>query len=124
MQPRERRTTKQKSKESSQGRTFFSKFTSPEQSYAAALRQDKQHPQPKAPQTDGKSVRHPLQQYLSQQGFQKPGLSVQAPISSNNNAVATVVQQIMIELSGAVSEEVRVMVIRKMVLNLMQQNGC
>jgi hypothetical protein len=32
-------------------KTFFSKFTSPEQSYVAALRQDTQHQQPEAPQT-------------------------------------------------------------------------
>jgi hypothetical protein len=38
--------------------------------------------------------------------------------------MATVVHQIMTELSEAVSEKDRIMVITKMVLNLMQQNGC
>jgi hypothetical protein len=38
--------------------------------------------------------------------------------------VATVVQQIMTELSESVSEKGKIMVITKMVLNLMQQNGC
>jgi hypothetical protein len=34
------------------GRTFFSKFTSPQQSYAAALHQDTQHQQPQTTQTE------------------------------------------------------------------------
>jgi hypothetical protein len=38
------------------GRTFFSKINSPEQSYAAALCLDKQHQQPKAPQTGEKCM--------------------------------------------------------------------
>jgi hypothetical protein len=51
-------------------------------------------------------------------------MSVQAPSSSNNEFVATVVQQIMTKLTKAESEADRVMVITKLVLNLMQQNGC
>jgi hypothetical protein len=35
----------------------------------------------------------------------------------------TVVQQIMTELSGAVSEEDKIVAITKTVLNLMKQNG-
>jgi hypothetical protein len=58
------------------------------------------------------------QQYLPQKEFQKTGLSVQAPRSSSN---ATVVHQIMTELSKAVSEEDRVTVITKLVLNLTLQ---
>jgi hypothetical protein len=50
---------------------FFSKFASPEQFYTAALHQDTHHQQPQAPQTDGKSVRHPIQQHLPQQEIQK-----------------------------------------------------
>jgi hypothetical protein len=48
---------------------------------------------------------------------------MQAPSLSSNDTVATVVHQIMTELSKAVSEEDRVMVITKLVPNLMQQNG-
>jgi hypothetical protein len=76
------------------GRTFFSKFTSTQQSYAAALRQDKQQQQPQTAQTE--------QQYVPQQEFQKTDLSVQAPSSSNNDSVATVVHQIMTKLTKAV----------------------
>jgi hypothetical protein len=114
MQPRERRTAKgraQRAPKRSSGRTFFSEFTSPQQSYAAALLQDTQHEQPQTTQRE--------QQYLPQKEFQKTGLSVQAPSSSSNDTVATVVHQIMTELSKAVSEEDRVMVITKLILNLM-----
>jgi hypothetical protein len=64
--------------------------------------------------------------YLPQKEFQITGLSVQAPSSSNNNMlnVVTVVQQIMAKLTKAVSEEDILKVITKLVLNLMQQNGC
>jgi hypothetical protein len=108
------------------GRALFSKFTSAEQSYAAALRQDTQQQQPQAPHTDGKSMHHPIQQHLPQQEFQKMGLSVQAPSSSNNDKlkVAVVARQIMKELSEAVSEEDKAMIVTMMVLDLMQQNGC
>jgi hypothetical protein len=86
---------------------FFPKFTSSEQSYAAALRQDTQHQQPQAPQTDGKSLQPPVQQHLPQQEIQKTGLSIQAPSSSNSAVlkVATVEQQITIELSEAVPDK-------------------
>jgi hypothetical protein len=86
---------------------FFFKFTSTEQYLAAALREHTQHKQPQAPQTDGKSFWPPVQQQWSQQEIQKTGLSVQASNSSNNDKlkVATVVQQIMTELSESMSEE-------------------
>jgi type IV pilus biogenesis protein CpaD/CtpE len=61
---------------------------------------------------------------LPQREFQKTGLSVQAPSSSSNDTAATAVHQIMRELSKAVSEENRVMVLTTLILNLMQQNGC
>jgi hypothetical protein len=101
---------------------FFSKFTSPEQPYAAALRQDTQQQQPQTPQAEGKSVQHPVQQHLPQQEFQKNGLSVQAPSSSDSDKlkVATAVRQIMKELSETVSEEGEVMIVTMMVLDLVQ----
>jgi hypothetical protein len=68
------------------------------------------------------------QQYLPQKKYQKTGLSVQAPSSSNNDTVATVVHQILTKLIKAVSEEDRVMVITKLVLNatkcLLEFIGC
>jgi hypothetical protein len=38
--------------------------------------------------------------------------------------VATVFRQIMTELNGAESEEVRIVIITKFVLKFMKQNGC
>jgi hypothetical protein len=61
---------------------------------------------------------------LLQQEFEKTDFSVQAPKSSNSDTVATVVHQIMTKLSEAVSKEDRIMVITKMALMLMKQNGC
>jgi hypothetical protein len=68
----------------------------------------------------------PVQQHLPQQGIQKIGLSVQAPSPTNSDTlkVATVVQQIITEISEAVLEQDKIMVITKMVLRLVKQNGC
>jgi hypothetical protein len=90
------------------------------------LHQETQQQQPQAPQTDGSSVQHPVQQHLPQQEFQKTGLSVQSPSSSYNDKLkaATVVRQIMKGLNEAVSEEDKVMIVTMMVLNLIQRNGC
>jgi hypothetical protein len=116
LQPCERRRAQQAPKGPS-GRKFFSKFTSPQQSYAAALCQDKQHQQPQTTQTE--------QQYLPQEEFQKTVLSVQSPSSSDNDKlkVATEVRQIVKELSEAVSEEDKVMTVTMIILDLIQQNG-
>jgi uncharacterized protein YbcI len=51
-------------------------------------------------------------------------VSAQAPILSNSDTVATVVHQIMTELSESVPEKDRMTVITKMILNLMQENIC
>jgi hypothetical protein len=58
-------------------------------------------------------VQHPVQQHLPQEELQKTGLSVQSPSSSDNDKlkVATAVRQIMRELSEAVSEEEKVMMV-------------
>jgi hypothetical protein len=59
---------------------------------------------------------------------QDVGQSVRAPTVNsqpldNVLRVVTVVQQIMTEFNGAVSEEDKIVVITKIVLNLMIQNG-
>jgi hypothetical protein len=66
------------------------------------------------------------QQQWPQQEIQNTGLSVQASSLSNNCKIQffTVLQQIMTELSEAVSERDKIMVTTKMVLNLMKQNDC
>jgi hypothetical protein len=65
----------------------------------------------------GKSFWPPVQQQRPQKEIQKTSLSAQAPSSSVNDMlkVVTVVQQIITELSEAIT---------KMVLILMKQNGC
>jgi hypothetical protein len=83
------------------------------------LRQETQQQQPQAPQTDGRSVQHPVQQHLPQQDIQIRGLSGQAPSSTNNYTLkdATEAKQSITKLREAVSEEGKMVVIRKMVLN-------
>jgi hypothetical protein len=115
LQPCER-TEREKSTTSSQWiiwETFFSKITSPEQSYTDVLRQDTQHQQQQAPQTYGKSLKTPVQQ----QEIQRAGLSEQVLISTNSDTlkIATVVQHIMRDLSEAVSEKDKIMIITKIV---------
>jgi hypothetical protein len=63
---------------------------------------------------------------LPQQETQKTDLSVQASRSTNNDTlkVANIVKQIITELSEAVSERDKIIIITIMVLNLMKQNGC
>jgi hypothetical protein len=58
---------------------------------------------------------------------QEPGQSVQAPTVNSDTPdmlrALTVVQQIMTELKGAVSEEAMIYAITKIVINLMKENG-
>jgi hypothetical protein len=68
--------------------------------------------------------------YLSTQASeqQKPGQSVRPPTVSrqplvNMLRVVTVVQHIMTEFNGVVSEEDKILAISKILLNLMKQNG-
>jgi hypothetical protein len=60
-----------------------------------------------------------MQQYLPQQEIQKTGLAIPAPSSTSNEMlkVATVMEHSTTELSEVVSEEGKIMVITKMVLN-------
>jgi hypothetical protein len=85
-----------------------------------------QHQQPQAPQTYGKCFQTTVQQHQPQQEIQRTGLSVQAPSSANNGMlnIVTVVQLIITELSEAVSEKDKIMVITEMILNSEKQHGC
>jgi CRISPR/Cas system CSM-associated protein Csm5 (group 7 of RAMP superfamily) len=73
-----------------------------------------------------KALRSPVQQHLPQQEIQKTGLSVQAPSSTNSDTlkIVSVEQQIVTELSKAVTEKGKIMIVTKTVLNLMKQNDC
>jgi hypothetical protein len=63
--------------------------------------------------------------HLPQQEIQRC-LSVQVSSWTNSDTlkICTLVQQFMPELSEAVSGKNKIMVITKMVLNLLKQNGC
>jgi hypothetical protein len=100
------------------GRTFAPTRTTPGKSFAAALR--------------GKPQQQPEQAKTIPPGetaqAQLSGQSVPAPCVTTSSLddmfkVATVVQQIMTELNGAVSEEHKIVAITKIVLNLMKHNG-
>jgi hypothetical protein len=69
-------------------------------------------------------LRHSEQQRLPQQEIRRTDRSEQAPSPFDNDTlkIATVEQHIMIELSEAVSEKNKIMVVGKMKLILMKQN--
>jgi hypothetical protein len=73
------------------------------------------------PEARKSSVRAPVQE-------QETGQSVQAPNVSSHSfdnmlKVVTVVQQLMTEVIGGLSEEEKIVAITKIVLKLMNQNG-
>jgi hypothetical protein len=67
----------------------------------------------------GKAGGPPCSSICPNRKFQRTGLLVQAPSSANNGMlkIATVVQQIITQLSEPVSKEDKIMGITKMVLN-------
>jgi hypothetical protein len=119
----------QRTPKTTTGRVFSSKVTTPGVSFAAALRgRNEQQQRPlNQDQVAGPSTkdRPSLPAAVPQQ---KSGQSVEArnvnsePLD-NMLRVVTVVQQIMTELNGAVSEEAKIVAITKIVLSLMKQNG-
>jgi len=120
-----RRRSQNSSNKGQTGRLFSSKHVVPGQSFAAALRGDtQQDPQVQRAQ----QAQNPEDRAQIQPTMQKTGQSVQAPSVNSSSLddmfkVATIVQQIMTELNGAVSEENKIVAITKIVLNLMKQNG-
>jgi hypothetical protein len=73
------------------------------------------------PAAEIKNLRSPALQQETGQSVWAPNVNSQ-PLD-NMLRVVTVVQQIMTEFNGAVSEEDKIVVITKIVLNLMKQNG-
>jgi hypothetical protein len=96
---------------------FSSTFINQQLSFAAALRgkadQWRQVQGNRASKTKSKQ--------------QEPGQSVPAPTVTSDTLnmlrALAVVQQIMTELKGAVSEEAMIFAITKIVINLMKENG-
>jgi hypothetical protein len=106
---------------------FSSNLTTPGDFFAAALRgstaQQQARQVPVADPPAGVNLSTPAsgQQQKSGQSVQTPTVNSQ-PLD-NMLRVVTVVQKIMTEFNGAVSEEVKIVAITKIVLNLMTQNG-
>jgi hypothetical protein len=112
------------------GRVFSSVRTTPGISFVVALRgSGDQQQQPQANQvpvaTPPTKVKHntlaPALQQTTGQSVQAPNVSSHP--SDNMSKVVTVVQQIMTEVSGALSEEEKIVAITKIVVKLMNQNG-
>jgi hypothetical protein len=85
---------------------FFSKFTSPKQSYAAALHQDTQHQQPQASQTDEKNCGPPCSSSCHKRKFRKQVCQ---------HRLANVVQLIITDFSVVLSGKDKIMSITNMV---------
>jgi hypothetical protein len=122
----------QKSRKNTTGRVFTSTPTTPGVSFAAALRgrkEDQEQPPARqvavaAPGAVEQSVPAPTPQQRQQPtGQSVPAQNVNNEHLDNMLRVVTIVQQIMTEFNGAVSEEEKIVAITKIVLNLMKQNG-
>jgi hypothetical protein len=117
----------QKSPKNTTGRVFTSTPTTPGVSFAAALRGRKEdQQQPPAGQVAVAApgaVKPTPQQRQLPTGQSVRAQNVNSEPLDNMLRVVTVVQQIMTEFNGAVSEEDKIVAITKIVLNLMKQNG-
>jgi hypothetical protein len=105
-------------------RVFTSNFATPALSFAAALRGEKST----TPPIQQAAERPAKSQPTTPRPQQETGQSVQAPNVSglpldNMVRVVSAVQQIITELSGAVSEESKILAITRIVFNLMKENG-
>jgi hypothetical protein len=112
------------------GRVFSSNVTTPGISFAAAVRgstAQEQRPQAlQIPVADPSSAGRPNVPSPEQQ--QETDQSVRAAIVNSEPLdsmvrVVILVQQIMTDFNGAVSDKDKIVVITKIVLNLMNQNG-
>jgi hypothetical protein len=120
----------QRAPKATTGRVFSSARTNPGVSFAAALQgSGDQQQQPQANQVPVATSHTKVKQNIPAPALQQTtGQSVQAShVTSqpfdNMLKVVTVVQQIMTEVSGALSEEEKIVAITKIVLKLMNQNG-
>jgi hypothetical protein len=109
---------------------LFCPHPPPGVSFAAALRGsvDQKQPQPQTSQVPVAPPPTTPRQNIWAPTLQQRGQSVQAPLVNsqpidNMLKVVTVVQQVMKEVSGALSQEEQIVAITKIVLKLMNQNG-
>jgi hypothetical protein len=114
-----RRRSQRSTPKETLGRTFASRRTMPRKSFAAVLRGN-----PQQLQTEPAEMTAPLITPKTQVS----GHSVQSSSATTSSLddmfkVAAIVQQIMTEFNGAVSEESKIVAITKIVIKLMKQNG-
>jgi hypothetical protein len=81
----------------SSGRTFFSSYTTPDRSFAAALRSSEQQHQQPSQQNHQQSSGHQVNKQTSLQSLQAK--NVNSNVKDNMFIAFTMVQQIMAELS-------------------------
>jgi hypothetical protein len=116
----QRRKNQRISNQGSSGRTF-SKYTTPEQSFASALRSSVESKQPSENQKESAG---PQKKHVANKAS---GQSMQVEIVNSNAmdmfVAFTMVQQIMTGISSAASEEENVSIIIKSVFNLLKRNG-
>jgi hypothetical protein len=105
-------------------RTFFAKFTSAEQSYAAAIASIDQIIATKGMAERWEKRATPLSVASATVGISENGCHYRLTVRLTKLKVATVVRQIMRELSEYILEEDKVMIVTMLVLDLMQRNGC
>jgi hypothetical protein len=112
------------------GWVFSSNIVNPGVSFAATLRGGasqeqrpltRQLPVAVPPAARKSSVLAPVQGQEAGQSVQAPNVSSHP--SDNMLKVVTVVQQIMTKVSGALSQQEKIMAITKIVFNLMNQDG-
>jgi hypothetical protein len=116
------------------GRVFSSGLTTPGVSFAAALRgrtEEQQQPQTHQVAVAGSATMEPRVPAPLLHDQQTTGQSVRAPNINSlpldnmlRIVVTAVIQQITTDFNGAVSEEAKIVVVTKIVLNLMELNGC
>jgi hypothetical protein len=120
----------QRTPKTTTGRVFSSNLTTPGISFATALRgstaQQQRSQSRQIPVANPSSARKPNVPSPEQQ--QETGQSVRTAIVNSQPLdimvrLVTVVQQIMTEFNGAVSDKDNIVVIAKIVLNLMKQKG-
>jgi hypothetical protein len=105
------------------GRASSSRYTTPALSFQAAVPGDSQPQQDQLGTTDGMRELAAVRQ----QSVQLQAQSVVTPCTGDSPLdmlrVATIVQQIVTEVNGAESEEVKIVAITQLVINLMNLNG-
>jgi hypothetical protein len=112
---------------------FSSNLTTPDMSFAAALRvrtgEQKQRQAHQVAVAGPHTMEHRVPAALPQHEQQTTGQSVRAtsvnslPLDKMFRVVVMVVQQITTEFNGAVLEEDKTLAITKICLNLLEQNG-